>query len=133
MSGPYIGELQSYARHNSSFRHVLFTARQMQLVVMSLRPGEEIGTEVHEVDQLIYIVEGEGKVVLDGEGAKVEKGMVVCVPAGVQHNVIAGKGEAMKLFTVYAPPEHAPGTIHETKADAEAGELAGAMSEIAGR
>jgi len=133
MNEPYVGKLKNYAKHNTSFRHVLFTARQMQLVVMSLLPGEEIGTEVHEVDQLIYLVEGEGKVVLDGEGALVEKGMVVCVPAGVQHNVIAGKGAAMKLFTVYAPPEHAPGTIHETKADAEAGELAGAMSAIAGR
>src|SRR6266849_6243830 len=97
MSEPYVGKLKSDARHNTSFRHVLFTARQMQLVVMSLQPGEEIGTEVHEVDQLIYIVEG----------------------------------EAVKLFTVYAPPEHAPGTIHETKADAETGELAGSMSEIA--
>lgn len=133
MSEPFVGNLGSYARQNTSFRHVLFTARQMQLVVMSLQPGEEIGTEVHEVDQLIYVVEGEGKVVLDGEGATVEKGTVVCVPAGVQHNVIAGKGKAMKLFTLYAPPEHTPGTIHETKADAEAGELAGATSRIAGR
>src|SRR5690348_6911453 len=133
MRGPFVGNLKSYARRNTSFRHVLFTARQMQLVVMSLQPGEEIGTEVHEVDQLIYIVEGEGRVVLDGEGATVERGTVVCVPAAVQHNVIAGKGEALKLFTVYAPPDHAPGTVHETKADAEAGELAGATSEIDGR
>jgi mannose-6-phosphate isomerase-like protein (cupin superfamily) len=133
MIDPYVGKLKSYARHNTSFRHVLFTARQMQLVVMSLQPGEEIGTEVHEVDQLIYFVEGEGKVVLDGEGVTVEKGTVVCVPAGVQHNVIAGKSEAVKLFTVYAPPVHVPGTIHKTKADAEAGELAGSTSEIAGR
>jgi mannose-6-phosphate isomerase-like protein (cupin superfamily) len=112
--------LKRQTKHNTSFRRALFTAKHMQLVVMCLQPGEEIGTEVHDVDQLIYIVDGEGRVVLDGRDEKVVKGMVVCVPAGVQHDVITENGEAMKFFTIYAPPEHAAGTVHETKADAAA-------------
>ena len=99
---------------------MLFSARHMQLVVMCLQPGEEIGTEVHDVDQLIYVVEGEGRIVLDGRAESVDKGMVVCVPAGVQHNVISRPREPIRIFTIYAPPEHAPGTVHETKADADA-------------
>jgi mannose-6-phosphate isomerase-like protein (cupin superfamily) len=118
MSAAYIAKLKSDTKHNQSFRRALFTGRHLQLVIMSLQPGEEIGTEVHEVDQLIYFVEGEGRVVLDGERVEVEKGMVVCIPAGVQHNVISAKGDAMKLFTVYAPPEHAAGTIRETREEA---------------
>jgi mannose-6-phosphate isomerase-like protein (cupin superfamily) len=92
----------------------------MQLVVMCLQPGEDIGAEVHDVDQLFYIVDGEGRAVLDGREQKVDKGMVVCVPAGMQHNVISENDEALQLFTIYAPPEHAAGTVHETKADAAA-------------
>ena len=122
MVEPYVSKLNSYARHNRSFRHVLFTGKHTQLVVMSLLPGEEIGTEVHEVDQIIYVVEGEGRVVLDGQVERLDKGMVVCVPAGVQHNVVSAHEEPMKLFTVYSPPQHEPGTVHETKAQAEADE-----------
>jgi mannose-6-phosphate isomerase-like protein (cupin superfamily) len=116
---PYVSKLKRQTKANHNFRQVLFSAGHIQLVLMSLQPGEEIGTEVHEVDQLIYVVDGEGRVVLDGRGKKVEEGMVVCVPAGVQHNVIGANGEPMKLFTIYAAPEHAPGTVHKTKADAE--------------
>lgn len=115
MREAYVAALKSDTKHNQSFRRALFTGRQLQLVIMSLQPGQEIGTEVHEVDQLIYIVEGKGRVVLDGERVQIENGMVVCVPAGVQHNVINAMGDAMKLFTIYAPPEHLAGTVQETR------------------
>jgi len=123
MSNPYVSELKTYAKHNTNFREVLFTSKYVQLVVMCLQPGEEIGTEVHEVDQLIYVVDGEGRAVLDGRPEKVKKGAVTCVPAGVQHNVICANGEALKLFTVYGPPQHAQGTVHKTRADAEVSPL----------
>jgi mannose-6-phosphate isomerase-like protein (cupin superfamily) len=101
---------------------VLFTASHSQLVIMSLLPGEEIGTESHDVDQTLYVVDGAGMVVFDGVEKDFEKGMVVVVPAGVRHNVINTDDDPMKLFTIYAPPQHAVGTVHRTKAEAEASE-----------
>ncbi len=122
MSESYVVDIKKAAKDNEFFRQVLFTAKKSQLVLMALKPGEEIGAEVHEVDQILYVVDGEGKVVLDGAGQEFEKGMIVVVPAGVRHNVINTDDEPMKLFTVYAPPQHAAGTVHRTKADAEAAE-----------
>lgn len=118
----YLADIKKAAKDNDYFRKVLFTASHSQLVIMSLLPGEEIGTEVHKVDQILYVVDGEGKVVLDGVSKEFEKGMIVLVPAGVQHNVINTDDDPMKLFTVYAPAQHAVGTVHRTKADAEAAE-----------
>jgi mannose-6-phosphate isomerase-like protein (cupin superfamily) len=122
MTEPYVDNVKKAAIENDFFRKVLFTGTKSQLVLMSLLPREEIGTEVHEVDQILYAVEGTGKVVLDGIRKEFETGMVVCVPAGVQHNVINVDDRPMKLLTVYAPPEHAPGTIHRTRAEAELAE-----------
>ena len=122
MSEGYVVNIKKAAKGNDFFRQVLFTAGKSQLVLMALQAHEEIGEEVHEVDQVLYVVEGEGKVVLDGASQEFEKGMIVVVPAGVRHNVINTDDEPMKLFTVYAPPQHAPGTVHRTKADAEAAE-----------
>lgn len=122
MSEGYVVDIKKAAKSNDYFRKVLFTAPKTQLVLMALQAHEEIGAEVHEVDQVLYVVEGEGKVVLDGAAQEFEKGMIVVVPAGVRHNVINTDDEPMKLFTVYAPPQHAPGTVHHTKADAEAAE-----------
>jgi mannose-6-phosphate isomerase-like protein (cupin superfamily) len=122
MSETYVVNIKKAAKSNDFFRQVLFTAGNSQLVVMALQAHEEIGAEVHEVDQVLYVVEGEGKVELDGAGQEFEKGMIVVVPAGVRHNVINTEDEPMKLFTIYAPPQHAPGTVHRTKADAEAAE-----------
>ena len=118
----YVAKLKKEAEHNECFRKVLFTGDHIQLVVMSLQSGEEIGTEVHEVDQLLYVVEGEGKVVLEGRGEKIDKGTVICVPARTQHNVVNTNHEPMRIFTVYAPPQHRPDTMHRTRADAEAEE-----------
>jgi mannose-6-phosphate isomerase-like protein (cupin superfamily) len=122
MSESYVVNVKKAAKSNDFFRQVLFTAGKSQLVLMALQAHEEIGAEVHEVDQILYVVEGEGKVVLDGARQEFEKGMIVVVPAGVRHNVINTDDEPMKLFTVYAPPQHAPGTVHRTKAEAEAAE-----------
>jgi len=119
----YIAKLKKEAKRNDFFRKVLFTGEHSQLVLMCLQPGEEVGTEVHEVDQLIFIVDGEGKIVLDGRGEKIEDGMVVCVPARLQHNVINTEDEPMRLFTVYAPPQHPAKTIQESKANTESAEI----------
>ena len=131
MTQGYVLNIKKAAKDNDYFRRVLFTGTKSQLVLMSLRPGEEIGAEVHKVDQILYVVDGDGKVVLDGVDKEFEKGEIVFVPAGVQHNVINTDDEPMKLFTVYAPPQHAAGTVHRTKAvadEAEREELASAKA-----
>ena len=122
MMEPRILDAKEAAKRNSFFRKVLFTAEKSQLVVMSLLPGEEIGTETHIGDQLLYAVKGEGIAVINGAREPFEKGEILCVPAGAPHNVINNDDRPLKLFTIYAPPQHAPGTIHETKADAEPAE-----------
>ena len=113
---------------NGYFRHVLFTGTYAQLVVMCLQPGEEIGNEVHpKVDQFFRIERGEAKFVFEnGEDEQVAKnGDAVIVPAGTWHNIINNSdAETLKLYTIYSPPNHPDGTIHETKADAEAAEEA---------
>ena len=103
---------------NDNFRRVLNTANNSQLVVMSLLPGEEIGMEVHDLDQFIRFESGRGKVILDGEEQEVEDDWAVVIPAGVEHNVInTSDSEKMKLYSIYSPPEHPDGTVHPTKAD----------------
>lgn len=129
---PFELNLKEVAKDNDDFRRVLFTSRFAQLVVMALTPGEEIGEEVHAVDQILYFVMGDGEAILDGDTQPIEKGDVVAVPAGVRHN-IRNTGEGpMKLFTIYAPAEHAADTIHHTKAEALAGEPDLAPSMIGG-
>lgn len=122
MTKPYVLNIKKAAKENDFFRKVLFTGMKSQVVLMSLEPGEEIGTEVHEVDQIIYAVEGDGKVVIDGAENEFEKGVMAFVPAGAQHNVLNTDDEPMKLFTIYAPPAHAAGAIHRTKVEAEMAE-----------
>lgn len=119
----YSNDVPSLARANGDFRQVLFTTERSQLVLMAIEPGGEIGEEVHDdVDQVLVFVEGTGEAVLEGERSPVGPGSVVVVPGGTRHNFVAGAGEAMKLYTVYTPPEHAPGTVHKTKAEADAAE-----------
>jgi mannose-6-phosphate isomerase-like protein (cupin superfamily) len=102
---------------NTDYRRVLYTARNSQLVVMHLEPSDEIGAEIHELDQFIRFEEGEGLVILNGEEYAVSDGFAVVIPAGVEHNVINTGSEPLKLYSVYAPPEHKDGTVHKTKAD----------------
>ena len=108
---------------NPYFREVLSTGPHTQVVVMSIPPGGEIGEEVHEhVDQITVCVQGEGRAVLEGKRSPVTPGHLMHVPAGTRHNLVNGGPAALQLYTVYAPPQHAPGTIHRTKAEADADE-----------
>ncbi|MEK7123329.1 MAG: cupin domain-containing protein [Patescibacteria group bacterium] len=119
----YITNIEKAAEENDNFREVLYTAKNSQLVVMSLKPGEEIGEEVHGLDQFIRVEEGAGKVVLNGVESAIESGFAVVIPAGVKHNIInSSPDREMKLYTIYSPPEHKDGTTHITKADAEKSE-----------
>jgi mannose-6-phosphate isomerase-like protein (cupin superfamily) len=116
----YSEDVARMARENEDFRRVMFTTERSQLVLMALRPGEEIGEEVHEgTDQVLAFVEGEGEAVIEGERRPVRAGGVAVVPAGTRHNFIASGGSALKLYTVYTPPEHPDGTVHHTKAEAD--------------
>lgn len=114
----YIANIAEATLENNNFRKVLYTGKNSQLVVMSINPGEEIGAEVHELDQFIRIESGEGRVVLDGVEHIVKDDYAIVIPAGTDHNVINTSEESMKLYTVYSPPEHKDGTIHATKDDA---------------
>ncbi|MFO7554306.1 MAG: cupin domain-containing protein [Desulfobacterales bacterium] len=114
----YVINIEKATRQNDSFRKVLNTAKHSQLVVMSLLPGEEIGTEVHDLDQFIRFESGRGKVILNGKEHQVSDDWAVLIPAGVEHNVInTSDKEKMKLYSIYSPPEHPEGTVHPTKAD----------------
>lgn len=117
----FVGNIEELTLENSYFRQVLFTSQHAQLVVMSLKPNEEIGFEVHEiVDQFLRIEKGEGKVIMNGEENQVRDSSAIIVPAGVKHNVINTSSEnPLKLYTVYTPPHHKDKTIHKTKEEAE--------------
>jgi len=116
----YSEDVARMARENEDFRRVLFTTERSQLVLMALKPGEEIGEEVHEgVDQVLAFVEGEGEAVIEGESRPVRAGAVAVVPGGTRHNFVASRGTPLKLFTVYTPPEHPDGTVHHTKGEAD--------------
>jgi mannose-6-phosphate isomerase-like protein (cupin superfamily) len=120
---PFNEDIVARALKNALFREVLSTARHSQVVVMSIPPGGDIGDEVRpDVDQVLVFVAGEGAAILDGERSIVGPGRLVHVPAGTRHNFVNTGSVDMRLYTVYAPPEHAPGTIHRTKADADAAE-----------
>lgn len=115
----FVTNLEQDTVGNTDFRRVLYTGHHTQLVLMSLAPGEEIGSEVHPtVDQFFRFDAGEGKVVIDGFEHSVQDGSGVVVPAGAKHNVINTGSEPLKLYTLYSPPEHIDGTIRATKADA---------------
>ena len=121
MSG-YSIDIEARTLANDKFREVLYTAKNSQLVVMTLQPGEEIGLERHEGhDQFIRVEAGEGVAILDGERHALADGVAVVIPAGTEHNVINTSTSApMRLYTIYSPPEHPPGTMHRTKAEADA-------------
>jgi mannose-6-phosphate isomerase-like protein (cupin superfamily) len=123
----YFGAIEQATVNNDNFRKVLFTGKHLQLVVMCLQGGEEIGNEVHQdVDQFFRIEQGEAKFILDNHDEHVVRdGDAVVVPAGTWHNVInQSKYAQLKLYTVYTPPQHPDGTIQKTKAEADAAEEA---------
>lgn len=116
----YVENIEKLALGNDNFRRVLFTTKNTQLVLMSLQPGEDIGEEMHDVDQFLRVESSFGKVELDGVSQDLTNGSVVIVPAGTRHNLFnLGEGQ-MKLYTLYVPPHHKDGTIHKTKAEAAA-------------
>ena len=118
----YVIDIEGKTLANENFREVLFTASHSQLVIMSLLPEEEIGREVHTVDQFLRIEQGEGKAILDGQEYEIKDGSAIVVPAGASHNIINTGDIPMKFYTVYSPPNHRDGVVHATKVGAEADE-----------
>jgi mannose-6-phosphate isomerase-like protein (cupin superfamily) len=121
MKTGYVDDIQRATLDNETFRTVLYTGEHLQLVVMTLKPGEEIGEEVHEDrDQFFRFEEGQGEVLIDGKAHRVEDDFGVIVPAGAQHNVRNTGSKPLKLYTIYGPPEHKDKVVHKTRAQAEA-------------
>jgi mannose-6-phosphate isomerase-like protein (cupin superfamily) len=118
----YVINIEKATKENNNFRKVLYTAKHSQLVLMNLKPGEEIGMEVHtDNDQFFRVDAGKGKVVIDGNEHEIQDGFAIVIPAGANHNVInASDSEALKLYTIYSPPHHRDNVIHNTKEEAEA-------------
>lgn len=122
MSG-YIINIEEATAKNEYYRKVLFTAHHTQLVLMNLKPGEEIGEEVHDLDQFIRFETGQGNVILDGKTHSVSDGYAVVIPSGTKHNVAnCSSTRDLKLYSLYSPPEHRDKTIHRTKQEADADE-----------
>jgi mannose-6-phosphate isomerase-like protein (cupin superfamily) len=116
----FVQDIEKRALGNDAFRRVLYTAKHCQLVVMALRPGEEIGAEIHRLDQFFRVEEGKGDAILDGVRTAIQAGFAVLVPAGTNHNIINTGSVPLKLYTLYAPPNHRDGVVHQTRAAAEA-------------
>jgi mannose-6-phosphate isomerase-like protein (cupin superfamily) len=116
----FVGDIEDQAEGNSDFRRVVYTGKNLQLVLMSLKPGEDIGEEVHtDRDQFFRIEKGKGEVLIDGKRSKIKNDDAVLVPAGARHNIINTGDKPMRLYTLYGPPEHRDGTVHATKVDAQ--------------
>jgi mannose-6-phosphate isomerase-like protein (cupin superfamily) len=114
----FVGDIEELTEKNDDFRRVLYTGKHLQLVLMALKPGEEIGEEVHEDrDQFFRVEEGKGEVIIDGKRHAIKDDDAIVVPAGARHNVINTGGESLKLYTLYGPPEHRDGVVQATKAD----------------
>lgn len=119
----FVDDIDRLTVENKDFRRVLYTGKHLQLVLMALRPGEEIGEEVHDDhDQFFRIEKGEGEVWIDGQRTKIKADDAIIVPAGARHNVINTGDKKLKLYTVYGPPDHKDGIVRATKAEAEASE-----------
>jgi mannose-6-phosphate isomerase-like protein (cupin superfamily) len=116
----FIHDIEDLAIKNDKFRRVLYTAKFCQLVVMALKPKEEIGAEVHKLDQFFRVEQGTGEAVLDGVRTAIKAGFAIVVPAGANHNIINTGSVPLKLYTLYAPPNHRDGVVHQTREDAEA-------------
>ncbi|KKT15182.1 MAG: Cupin region [Parcubacteria group bacterium GW2011_GWF2_44_8b] len=116
----YVTNIEKLSLENENFRKVLYTDKNSQLVLMSLLAGEEIGEEVHDVDQFLRVEQGVGTAILSGISRDIIDGSVIIVPAGTSHNVINTGSNPMKLYTLYMPPHHRDKVIHKTKTEAEA-------------
>jgi len=117
----FIGDIEKLTEENGDFRRVLYTGKNLQLVLMAIEPGGAIGEEVHDDrDQFFRVEEGEGEVVIEGNRSKIKDDVAIIVPAGARHNIMNTGEEPLRLYTIYAPPEHRDRTVHATRADAEA-------------
>ncbi len=126
----YITNIEKDTLENTNFRKVLYTAKNSQLVLMSIGPNDDIGSEVHELDQFIRIEAGKGKAILDGKETDLEDGSAVVIPAGTEHNIVnTQETEDLKLYSIYSPPEHKDGTIHATKEEAQEEHFDGETTE----
>ena len=116
----FVQDIEGISLKSEAFRHVLYTAKNCQLVVMALKPKEEIGAEVHHLDQFFRVEEGTGEATLDGVRTAIGAGFAGLVPAGTNHNIVNTGSVPLKLYTLYALPNHRDGVVHPTRADAEA-------------
>ena len=117
----FVDDIERLTEENQDYRRVVYTGQHLQLVLMTLRPGEEIGEEVHDDrDQFFRVEAGEGEILIDGKTHRVKADDAMIVPAGARHNVRNVGSEPLKLYTIYGPPEHVDGTVHRTKAEADA-------------
>jgi len=114
----FVTNIEEDTTKNTNFRKVLYTGKNSQLVLMSLKPKEDIGDEIHDVDQFFRIDSGSGKVIINGKEHKVSDGFAFVIPAGAKHNVINDGTENLKLYSIYSPPHHVDGIVHKTKAEA---------------
>ena len=115
----FVKNIEDISVKNEDFRKVLYTAKNCQLVIMALKPKEEIGMELHKLDQFFRVEEGTGEAILDGVHTQISAGFAVLVPAGTNHNIINTGSAPLILYTLYAPPNHRDGVVHHTRADAE--------------
>lgn len=124
MAKGFVQNIEKLTEENSNFRKVIYTAKHSQLVLMSLKPSEEIGMEVHpDNDQFFRVETGEGKAIIDGNEQEFSSGFCVVIPAGSQHNIInTSATNELKLYTIYSPAHHKDGTVHETKEIASSSE-----------
>ena len=119
----FVDDIEDLTESNKDFRRVLYTGKNLQLVLMSLKAGEEIGEEVHAGhDQFFRVEKGKGEVWIDGVRTKIKSDHAIIVPAGARHNVINTGEKSLKLYTLYAPPEHRDGVVHPSKPEVEAAE-----------
>ena len=117
----FVGDIEDMTELNTDFRRVLYTGQHIQLVLMALQPGEEIGEETHrDTDQFFRVEEGRGEAWIDGHKTKIKGDDGIVVPAGAKHNIKNTGTKALKLYTLYSPPQHSDGTVQTTKAEAEA-------------
>jgi mannose-6-phosphate isomerase-like protein (cupin superfamily) len=116
----FVGNIEELSERNSDFRRVFYTGQKLQLVVMTLKPGEEIGEEVHDDgDQFFRVEEGEGEVLIDGKRSRIKCGDAILIPAGARHNIVNTGKKSLHVYTLYAPPEHRDRTVHATKANVD--------------
>lgn len=114
----YIKNIEDLTINNKNFRHVLYTTKHSQLVLMSLKPKQDIGEEIHKVDQFFRVEKGDGKIIINGKATQISDGTAIIIPSGMKHNIINTGNTELKLYSIYSPPHHKDQIIHKTKQDA---------------